>query len=176
MATWDELDNKDNSDKDKGETNMALIALTSSDTGSESGSGSEYEEEDEVFFILTRSHLISCIQYLMCRCQDKAKHMKILKNHYDLLKEELNSYQNKIESLERDHIAQVNKVLDKPLSEHEISFQDFIMTGFGRTKISSMIYGVSKSKGGGMGYKEKGFTPKDLTLQKPSDPYSSSIA
>ena len=78
--------------------------------------------------------------------------MKILKNKYDLLKDELKASQKKIVSLERDHIAQVNKVSDKPLSEHEMALQEFIIYGFKITKLASMIYGVSKSKGEGIVY------------------------
>lgn len=71
--------------------------------------------------------------------------MKIFKKQYDLFKDELKAYQKNIESLERDHIAQVNKVFDKPLSENEMTFQEFIITGFERVKLASMIYGVNKS-------------------------------
>lgn len=41
----------------------------------------------------------------MDRCQQKARHVKILKNRNDLLKHEIKASQNKIESLERDHIS-----------------------------------------------------------------------
>lgn len=36
MATWDELDNEDNLDKDEGEANLALMALISSEIEHES--------------------------------------------------------------------------------------------------------------------------------------------
>lgn len=61
METWDELDNKDNLDKDKGAANMALVALTSSNTKSESTSDPKSEEEDEVIFNLSCSNMISFI-------------------------------------------------------------------------------------------------------------------
>lgn len=81
MVTWDELDNEESSDKDEGEANLVLMALTSSDTKYESNSDSESEEEDEVFSNLSHSDLICFIQDLMSRCQDKAKHMKTLKSN-----------------------------------------------------------------------------------------------
>ncbi|XP_050888609.1 sugar transporter ERD6-like 6 [Lathyrus oleraceus] len=62
--------------------------------------------------------------------------------------------QNKVKTLEKDHITLVNKLSDKNLNEHEIDLQDFIMTGIERTKLASIIYGLSKSKGKGMVYNE----------------------
>lgn len=91
----------------------------------------------------------------MSHCQDKARLMKTLKKECDLLKEELKISQNKVESLEKDHITLVNKICDKNLSEHDIALRDFIITNLERTKLASMIYGVSKSKGKGLGYNEK---------------------
>ncbi|KAI5447676.1 hypothetical protein KIW84_015218 [Lathyrus oleraceus] len=48
MATWDELDNKDGSDKDEGEANLALMAITPSKTKYESTFDSNSDGEDEV--------------------------------------------------------------------------------------------------------------------------------
>lgn len=146
MVTWDELDNKDETDKDEGEANLALMATTPSNTKYESTSGSYSDGEDEVFSSLSRFDLISFIQELMSRCQDKVRPMKTLKKEYDLLKQELKISQNKVETLEKDHIILINKA-DKNLSEQEIALQDFIITGLERTKITSIIYGVSKIKG-----------------------------
>lgn len=39
-----------------------------------------------------------------------------------------------------------------------------------------MIYGVSKRKGGGLGYSQKSFNPRSETLSKPINPSSSSSA
>lgn len=55
------------------------MALTSSDIESDSYFGSDSEEEYEVFSKLSLSNLITLVQDLMGLCQDKAKHMKILK-------------------------------------------------------------------------------------------------
>ena len=44
---------------------------------------------------------------------------------------------------------------NKPLGEHEMALQEFIITGFNMTKLASMIYGVSRSKGEGIGYSQK---------------------
>lgn len=65
---------------------------------------------------------------------------------------------------------------DKPLSEHEMALHDFIINGLERTKLASMIYGVSNIKGECMGYNERYSNPKAKLFKKPSDPSFSSIA
>lgn len=37
-------------------------------------------------------------------------------------------------------------MFDKPLNEYELALQDFVISGFNRIKLESMIYGVSRSK------------------------------
>lgn len=95
-----------------------------------------------------------------------------IEKQYDLLIVELKYSQNKIKSLEKYHISQVNKVSDKYLSEHEIDLQDFIVTGLERKKLASIIYGVSKSKREGMGYSERCSNRKSQLLKKTSNPSS----
>lgn len=109
----------------------------------------------------------------MSRCQEKARRMKIITKQYDLLKEELNSVQNKNEAVERDHSAHVKIVSDKILDKHEITLQEFILTGLERTKLVSMIYGVSRSIGEGLSYHKKSFNLRNETFIKPPDPSSS---
>lgn len=81
--------------------------------------------------------------------------MKILKRKYDLLKEELNSVQNKNNALDKDHIALVKEVSIKPLDDHEMALQEFVINDFNKTKLSFIIYRVSRSKGEGLGYSQK---------------------
>ncbi|KAI5407650.1 hypothetical protein KIW84_053776 [Lathyrus oleraceus] len=50
MATWDELDNEEDSKKDEEQTNLALMDLTSFEVEYNSDSGSESEEENEICF------------------------------------------------------------------------------------------------------------------------------
>lgn len=59
----------------------------------------------------------------MYRCQDKARDMKTLKKECDLLKGELKISQKNVESLDKDHIAQVNNTFDKTLSKQEVGLQ-----------------------------------------------------
>lgn len=56
----------------------------------------------------------------MSRCQEKAKHIKMLTKKYDILKEDLRPFQNKNEAPERDHIYLVKELSDKTLDEHEM--------------------------------------------------------
>lgn len=86
MATWDELDNEDSAGKDEGEENLAMMALLSSYTEHESTSYSESHEKDNVSSNLSCSDLVSFIQDLMSRCQDKVKDMKTIKKQNDHLK------------------------------------------------------------------------------------------
>lgn len=69
MATCDEHDNEEDSEKDEEHADLALMALTSYGEESDSDSSSKSEEEDEVFSKLSRSYLINFIQDLMGRCQ-----------------------------------------------------------------------------------------------------------
>lgn len=131
------------------------MVMTPLDTEYESTSYSYSNEEYEVFSNLSRSGLISFIKELMSRFQDKSRLVKTLKKECDILKEELKISQNKVETFEKDHITLVSKLSDKNLNEHELALQDFIMTGLERTKLASIIYGVSNSKGKGIGYNEK---------------------
>ena len=70
METWDELYNE--------QANIVLIALTYFEFESDSDSSLE-SKEDQVFYKLSCSNLITFIKDLMSRCQEKAKHMKINK-------------------------------------------------------------------------------------------------
>lgn len=72
--------------------------------------------------------------------------MKIIKKQYGLIRDELKSFKDKIEKLERDYIALINNMSDKPLHKHELALQEFIIYGFERTKLASMVDGVSKRK------------------------------
>lgn len=176
MATWDELDNKEDYEKDEEQANLAFMAITSTKVESDSDSSSEFEDEDEVFSKLSCSYLITFVQELMGRCQKKVRHMKILKKQYDLFKDELKSIQNKNEALQKDHISLLKEVSNKPLDEREMDNQESLMNGFNTIKLASMIYGVSRTKGEGLGCSKKYFNPRFETLRKPIDPSFSNSA
>lgn len=112
----------------------------------------------------------------MARCQEKAKHVKILKNQYDLLKKELNFFQNKNEAQKNYHISLVKEVPDKPLDKHQMDLQEFIINDFNITKLASMICDLSISKWEGIGFSLKSFNPRFETFCKPTNPSSSGSA
>lgn len=65
---------------------------------------------------------------------------------------------------------------NKPLDKHVLALQELIIYGFERTKLTSMIYELSKSKGEGLGYHQKPYNPRTKILMKSSNPSSSSTA
>lgn len=72
------LTNEEDSEKYEEQTNIALMALTYSDTESDWYSRS-VEEEDEVLSKLSCVNLITLIQDIMGRCQEKSRYMKFFK-------------------------------------------------------------------------------------------------
>lgn len=146
METCDELDYEKEDDKSKEDANLALVASTFSDSESEAGSNSNSEDTEEVFYKLFKSYLITLCQDLMERCLQKSRHMKIINKQYGLIRYELKLSKDKIEKLERDQIALIKYMYDKPLDKYESTFQEFIIFGFNKPKLASMIYGVSKRK------------------------------
>lgn len=59
-------------------------------------------------------------------------------------------------------------LIKKNLDKRKIALQEFILTDLERTKLASLIYGVSRSRGDGMGYYQKLVNPRTETLIKPS--------
>lgn len=77
MLTWEGLEEEN----DEEEANLALMASTSSDAESEV----DYEDEDEVFFELTREDLFNVVKKIISHYHNKSKGFKILKGQYDLM-------------------------------------------------------------------------------------------
>lgn len=73
-----------------------------------------------------------------------------------------------------EQLASMKNMSDKSQDKNETSLWDFIISGYGRTKLASIVYGVSKSKGKGLGYPQKPYNSRFNILVKPSDPSSSS--
>lgn len=59
------------------------MALTLSHSESESGFGLESDEEDEIYSNLSHSDLI---HDFMSHCQDKARHLNVVKKQLDFIK------------------------------------------------------------------------------------------
>lgn len=56
---------------------------------------------------------------------------------------------------------------NKPINSREMALREFIITCFNMTKLASIIFGVSRSKGGGLDYSQKPFNQRSGTLIKP---------
>lgn len=69
MATWDELGDEEDSDREAEEANLALMALTLSNLEFEPGSSSESDEGGEVYSYVSFYDLI---HDFMSHCQDNA--------------------------------------------------------------------------------------------------------
>ena len=82
VETWYKLDDEEDSDREFGEANLALMALTHSDSEFESGSGFESDEEDEV---CSKPIFFNPIHNFMIHFQDKARHMNDVKKQFDFL-------------------------------------------------------------------------------------------
>lgn len=96
------LDSKEDSDKKAGETNLAWMAHTLSDSKFGSGSGLNMMRKMRLFSNLSHSNLITFFHDLMSHCQDKERHMKVIKKQLDFLKEEYKSYKETVKTLERN--------------------------------------------------------------------------
>lgn len=96
------------------------MAHTLSNSESESGFGSESEEEYEVYSNISRYDLITFIHDLMSHCQNKARQMKAVKKQLDFLKEELKYSKETIETLERNLATEAKKDSKEPLNEQDM--------------------------------------------------------
>ncbi|XP_050916206.1 uncharacterized protein LOC127131326 [Lathyrus oleraceus] len=171
-----ELDDEEEADKSKEEANLVLFASTFSDLESEVGSDSDSEDTKEVLSKLSKSDLITLCQDLMAKWQQKARHMKIIKMKHGLIIDELNLSKDKIGKLERDQISLIKYISNKPLDNYESTLQEFVISDFNITKLASMVYGVSKSKGHGIGFHQQPYNTRTKIFVQPSDPSSSSTA
>lgn len=81
------------------------------------------------------------------------------------LKEYINELENKIKALEKS--SEDNDI--KAPTKHELALQEFLANSIGRSKLASMIYGLSKNHGEGIGFSEAPCKMM-LTLEKSMNP------
>jgi hypothetical protein len=138
-----------------------LVATTSSDAES----GTNYEDEDEVYYKLTRSELVGTVKELITHYQSKSSEFRILKGKFYLVIRENDSYNLEILELEEQNRyfrKMTDKWSNKPLSEQEIALQEFNVTGIDRSKVAYMIYGVRRNKGERIGFTKEFGKPKSI--------------
>ena len=100
----------------------------------------------------------------------------MLIRQHDFLKDRLTLSEEKYEKPDKDQMTLAQDMSNKTLDKNELTLQNSIIYGFKRTKLASMIYVVSKSKGEGLGYYQKHYNPRINVLVKPPNPSSSSYA
>ncbi|WJX62105.1 25S rRNA (cytosine(2870)-C(5))-methyltransferase [Trifolium repens] len=151
LATWEDLDKDLDSDGDE-EANLALMATTSDRDDSEAESDSE--DEEEVIAKLSRTKLVDSLKDALKMLTKKAGECKVLKKAYNNLIEKMNIIVEENESLRsRNSFMETHYVYDdKVPPEHEFVLQEFLINGMKRSKIASLIYHVSRSRGEGLGF------------------------
>jgi len=70
------------------------------------------------------------------------------------------TYEEKLKFLCRKLQEKCN---EKPLSKHEISLKDFIISGIDRSRVASMIYNIYRNNGKGIGFSEG--KPNEISLK-----------
>jgi len=172
MATWEDLNSESESDKDDVDEDakvvVGLVATVTSEVVPESYS----EEENEVYSKIPKEELIESLKELLTHFELRNNELKDLKEKYvDLLKQQestlldlkaseeglrgfdfiCKTYEGKLKFLRQKLQEKCN---GKPLSNHEIVLEDFIMFGIDRSRVASMIYNIYKNNGKGIGYSE----------------------
>jgi len=160
MATWEDLDNESESDKDdaEDEANIAMGLVATVENEKESSDAESYtdsENETEVYSKLTRSELIDSLKELLGHYENqsfelrrvKQRYIKLLKLH-ESTKMEMDVLQHEYNNLK----IMTEKGDNKPLSEQDVALQEFITTGIDRTKVASMIYSINQNNKKGIGF------------------------
>ncbi|XP_058733292.1 uncharacterized protein LOC131604893 [Vicia villosa] len=148
MAIWDDSESsEDEYNLEDEHANIAFIATIENDSDSEA-------ETNEVFYELTREELEESLTELLESHNRLRAKFKRLKN--DLLaetkklKQENTELQDNniqlIEELETQKTLKSDSTLKSDiLKEYDDSFQKFLIKSINRSKIASMIYGVSRN-------------------------------
>jgi len=148
MATWEDLDNESESDKDDVEYEanivMALVATVEDEQEtSDAESCADSENETEVY-----SKLLGHYENQSSELRKvKQQYMKLLRLR-DSIKNELGILQFEYNNLK----IVTEKGDNKPMSKHDAALQEFITTGIDRSKVGSMIYSINQNNKKGIGF------------------------
>ena len=133
---------------------------------------SDSEEENEVYSKIPREELIESLKEILIHFELRTNELKDLKEKYvDLMKQQESTLLDLKAAKEGlrdfDFICKTyeeelkffcqklqEKCNGKPLSEHEIALEDYIMSGIDRSRVASMIYNIYKNSGKGIGFSE----------------------
>src|SRR4030066_839754 len=137
------------------------MAIASSDTESESDS----EDEDEVYSEIPKSELVSMVKDSIRICIKKSNELRISRKSYLIMADEVDklrtinrSQQMMLQFMGQKHLALKQSISDgipyEPMIEHELAFEEFMWSGLDRSKLTSIMYHVSKNNGEGVGFTE----------------------
>jgi len=170
MATWEDSDSGSDKDEASNEANagVGLIATMTSEVEPET----DYVDQNEVHSKIPREELIESLKEFLTHFEHKTNELNDLKEKYvDLMKQQETTLFDLKASEEGlrgfDFICRIyedklkflcqklqEKCEGKPLSKHEISLEDFIISGINISKVASMIYNSYKNNGKGIGFSE----------------------
>jgi len=160
MATWEDLDNESESDKDDAEDEaniaMGLVATVEDEKeSSDAESCADSENEIEVYSKLTRFELIDSLKKLFGHYENQSSELRRVKQRYIKLLKLHESTKMEMDVLQHEYNdlkIMTEKCDNKPLSEQDAALQEFITTGIDRTKVASMIYSINQNNKKGIGF------------------------
>lgn len=136
----------------------------------DSNSNSEYDREIEVFSDLTRSELITALNGFLNTNESFLSKLKFLKKARKDLTKRYNSLEMNFEKLKRKNLT-LNEKISKPSVDkvcnsvkYELVFQDFIAYNIGRSKLASMVYGVTRNRNKWIGFEEPTQNPRFISF------------
>src|ERR1044072_347069 len=174
MATWDDSESEEeNSDEEHAA--IALMARTDAESEAEPTSEveSDSDDEDEVLSSFSPSELKASLLEMIEKYDSLLSKHKTLKKNFVITSEA--SFRNKQTISElteknfslvssnltlRSKISKLEEEITSSTSDsdnenkYEKSFQHFLAKSIERSKMASMIYGVSRNKKKGLGYSE----------------------
>src|ERR1044072_2320621 len=190
MATWDDSESEEG-DSDEERAAVALMASAGARSEvlvtSEADSDSDSDVEDEVLSPFSPHELKACLLEIMEKYNSLRSKYKILKKDFmatsqasEKYKQSLVQRDEQIASLKNSNVYLINKItkLEKEFSsdgsnnekKYEKSFQYFLAKSIDRSKMASLIYGVSNRNNKGLGYSETYENHKNLN-EKPKALY-----
>src|ERR1044072_4954416 len=190
MATWDDSESEEE-DSDEEQAAVALMASAGNKSEVEvtSEAESDSDEEDEVLSPFSPHELKACLLEMMEKYNTLLSKHKILKKDFAVTSEASKNHElsiskrdEQILSLKSSNVYLINKItrLEKEFSsggsssnnekKYEKSFQYFLAKSVDRSKMASLIYGISNNNRKGLGYSEPYENHKNMN-KKPKSLY-----
>lgn len=162
MATWDDSECSDSgSDSDGEHANVALMAdIDLEEEASISGSDSKNEEG---FSNLSKEELSESLSEMFENYNTLKLRYKTLKSNHESESETLRSeivelkknnlkLENDLKTAQQSTVQKSESSIKNILEEYDYGFQRFLKNSLDRSKMASMIYGVSRNNRKGIGY------------------------